>query len=85
MIEYKDGQFGTIAPSEAVLELLQKAPLENIKAVHFGTYKELMGIRLNKENFHDLHLRMEELERTLEAMQPKGMVKVFQMEDVPKV
>ena len=84
MIEYTDGKFGTIAPADAVMELLQKTPLDNIKAVHFGSIKELVDIRLKKGDYSDLHNRMEELERELKALKPTGIVKVYSLEDIPR-
>lgn len=84
MIEYTNGQFGTIAPAKEILEMLQKLPtLDEIKAIHIGTASELQEIRLGSKSVDTLSERIAELEKEMRRILPIGRVKVFQMEDIP--
>lgn len=89
MIEYTDGNFGVIAPAKDIMEHLYKKHynkcLDDIKAVHFGTASELDLIRNNKVNMDSLQERLSELERQVETLKPSGKVKVYSIEDIPKV
>jgi hypothetical protein len=89
MIEYENGQFGSIAPAKDIIELLKgyakdlKA-LEQVRAVHFGTPEGLQKIREGKVDYASIRADMDEMKRELETLKPKGAVKVFQLEDIPK-
>jgi len=76
LIEYTNGQFGTIAPVKDIFDFLyEKSDFEGIKAVHIGEVEELQRIRQNKVSTEALCDRLDELERELATLKPKGIVK----------
>ena len=91
MIEYTDGQFGAIAPAKDVIDMLKmkfqqlhsQSLAEEIKAVHFGTPEELMKIRDGKVDYTSIRNEIDEMKREMEALKPKGAVKVYQIDDIP--
>ena len=80
MIEYRDGSFGNIVPSQDIIDALKNeiVPLGEIRAVHFGTVPELNEIAQNKaQGIEELRQRMAEVERQLKP----GAIRIYQ--DIP--
>lgn len=85
MIEYNDGRFGSISPAKDILEMLHTTQkFEDIKAVHMGTVKELMDIRLGRHETNSILQELDEIKKQLEVLQPKGPIKIYDLEDIPK-
>lgn len=82
MIEYRDGNFGAMAPAKDVIDLLNKIDLQEVKAVHFGTASELSAVRENKiHGLDEVKDRLTEIERQLKP----GSIKIFQIDDLEKM
>ena len=86
MIEYKDGEFGSISPAKDIIEMLHQHPeiVNDVKAVHIGSVHDLQMIRQGKTNYDYLANQVEELKRELETLKPKGQIKIYDLDDIPK-
>jgi uncharacterized protein Yka (UPF0111/DUF47 family) len=85
MIEYTNGQFGAIHPATELMEHMRTKmdELDEIRAIHFGTPAELQEVRLNRSGIVEVNERLSSIERELDSLKPKGLVKVYQPEDIP--